>query len=222
MGDTTQAEAALEQGRKFAALGVSGGNDDPLFAEFGASSEARVMQIAGRHAEARARAQQALDRLHEGRGKLPPPPQLEQALLEVVQDASYAMGDYAAAEAAARQRMAIHKQGMTASNVSQTSYFNSVVNVAKAAARQGRQAEAREMLKPALEFYRQKGIAKSEDLMVQAWKTDALLAAALADPVLRKAYLTEAAGLFDKMPPEARRWRSYAVIREEIAREMAR
>jgi hypothetical protein len=39
---------------------------------------------------------------------------------------------------------------------------------------------------------------------------------------MRKAYLTEAAGLFDKMPLEAQRWRSYAVVREEIAREMAR
>ena len=39
---------------------------------------------------------------------------------------------------------------------------------------------------------------------------------------MRKTYLTEAAGLFDNMPAEARRWRSYAVIREEIAREMAR
>jgi len=222
MGDAMRAEAMLEKGRKFAALGVSGSSDDPLIAEYGAGSEARVMQIAGKHAEARARAQQALDRLHEDRGKLPPPPQLEQALLEVVHEASYAMGDYAAAEAAARQRMAIHKQVMTASNVSQSNYYNSVVVVAKAAARQGRQAEARETLKPALEFYRQKGIAKSEDLMVHVWKTDALLAAALADPAMRKTYLTEAAALFDKMPAEARRWRSYAVIREEIAREMAR
>ena len=54
------------------------------------------------------------------------------------------------------------------------------------------------------------------------WKCDALLAAALADPALRNAYLTETAGLFDKMPAEAQRWRSYAVIRKEIAREMAR
>ena len=78
------------------------------------------------------------------------------------------------------------------------------------------------MLKPALEFYRQERMAKSEDLEMRVYKCDALLAAALADPAMRKAYLTEAAGLFDRMPAEAQRWRSYAVIREEIAREMAR
>ena len=78
------------------------------------------------------------------------------------------------------------------------------------------------MLKPALEFYRQKSLEKSEDLEMRVYKCDVLLAAALVDPAMRKAYLTEAAGLFDKMPAEAQRWRSYAVIREEIAREMAR
>jgi tetratricopeptide (TPR) repeat protein len=223
MGDTVRADAALEQEKKFAALVIAGGNDNPLTAEFGASTEARVMQIAGKHAEARARAQQALDRLHEGRGKSPPPPQLEQALFEVVHQASYALGDYVTTEAAARQRMRILKQ-QSGDGLSgfQARYFDSVVYAAKAMARQGRQTEALELLKPALDFYRQESLQKSEDLEMRAYKCDVLLAAALADPAMRKAHLTEAAGLFDRMPPEARRWRSYAVVREEIAREMAR
>ena len=37
------------------------------------------------------------------------------------------------------------------------------------------------MLKPALEFYRQEGLQKSEDLELRVWKCDALLAAALAE-----------------------------------------
>jgi tetratricopeptide (TPR) repeat protein len=223
MGDTVRADAALEQEKKFAALVIAGGNDNPLTAEFGASTEARVMQIAGKHAEARARAQQALDRLHEGRGKSPPPPQLEQALFEVVHQASYALGDYVTTEAAARQRMRILKQ-QSGDGLSgfQARYFDSVVYAAKAMARQGRQTEALELLKPALEFYRQGNLQRSEDLEMRVYKCDVLLAAALADPAMRKAHLTEAAGLFDRMPPEARRWRSYAVVREEIAREMAR
>ena len=63
------------------------------------------------------------------------------------------------------------------------------------------------MVKPAIEFYGHKRMEKSEDLEVRVFKCDALLAAALADPAMRKAYLTEAAGLFDSMPAEARRWR---------------
>jgi len=221
MGDGMRAEASLEKQRKFAALSVSGTNTDLLLPEIAASFEAAVMQVAGKHAESRARAQQALDRLREGRGKLPPFARLEWSLLGDVQRASYAMGDYVAAEAAARQQMPILKQQITAA-FTQLYYFRSVVHAAKAVARQGRQTEALEMLKPALEFHRHKRLEKSEDLEVRALKCDALLAAALADPAMRTTYLTEAAGLFDNMPPEARRWRSYAVIREEIAREMAR
>jgi hypothetical protein len=222
MGDATRAGAALEQRQRFAALGVSGSNTDLLIPEIGASFAATVVQIAGNHAEARARAQQALGRLHAGRGKLPPFPGLEQSLFAVVHRASYAMGEYVAAEAAARQEMAIRKQQMTANMGSQAYYYHSVVGGAKAVARQGRPTEAVEMLKPVLQFYGHKGMEKSEDIEMRAFKCDALLAAALADPTMRKAYLTEAAGLFDRMPPEAQRWRSYAVIREEIAREMAR
>jgi hypothetical protein len=132
------------------------------------------------------------------------------------------MGDYVAAETAARRQMTSLKQQVTASMSTQFTYFASVVRGAKAVARQGRQTEALEMLKPALEFHRHARMEKSEDLEVRVLKIDALLAAALADPAMRKAYLTEAAALFDKMPAEARLWRSYAVIREEIAREMAR
>jgi hypothetical protein len=221
MGDAMRAEAAAEKRRKFAALGISGSKTDLLLAEDAARFEAVVLQIAGKHAESRARAQQALDRLHEGRKRLPPIARLEQSLLGVVHQASYAMGDYVAAEAAARQEMPILKQQITAA-FTQLYYFRSVVRAAKAVARQGGQTEALEMLKPALEFHRHKRLEKSEDLEVRALKCDALLAAALADPAMRKTYLTEAAGLFDSMPAEARRWRSYAVIREEIAREMAR
>ena len=222
MGDAMRAEAALEKRRKFAALGISGSNTDLLLPEDVASVEATVMRIAGKHAESRAHAQQALDRLREGRGKLPPFAPLERRLLGDVQQASYAMGDYVAAEAAARQRMTIFKQQVPATIFTEFYYLASVVSAAKAMARQGRQTEALELLKPALEFHRHKRWEKSEDLEIRVYKCDALLAAALADPAMRKTYLTEAARLFDNMPPEARRWRSYAVIREEIAREMAR
>jgi len=222
MGDAIQAEAVLEQRRKFAGRAISGTNTDLLLPEITAAVEATAMQIAGKHAESRTRAQQALDRLHAGRERLPPIHRLERDLLGVVGRASYTMGDYAAAEAAARQEMLSRKQQITAAMDAQYPYFGSVVRAAKAVARQGRQTEALEMLKPALEFHRRKGMEKSEDLEVRVYKCDALLAGALADPALRKAYLTDAAGLFDKMPAEAQRWRSYAVIREEIAREMAR
>ena len=181
-----------------------------------------MLEIAGKRPEARARAQQALDRLYEGREKLPPFPRLEQSLFDVIYYASYATGDYVAAEAAARQRVRILKPQVTASAPTQYYFFASVVRAAKAVARQGGPAEALEMLKPALEFHRHARMEKSEDLEVRVFKCDTLLAAALADPAMRKAYLTEAAGLFDKMPHEAQRWRRYTVIREEVARELPR
>jgi tetratricopeptide (TPR) repeat protein len=223
MGDAMRAEAALEQRRKFAARAMSGSNTDLLIPEISVVFAADVMQIAGKSAEARARAQQTLDRLHANRGKLPPFQLWEQILLGVVYRATYAMGDYAAAEAAARRQMPILRQqgGANVGGIP-VRYFESVVSAAKAAARQGRHTEALELLKPALAFYRQKQLEESEDLEMRVFKCNALLGAALADPSMRKAYLTEAAGLFDRMPAEAQRWRSYAVIREEIAREMAR
>ena len=125
------------------------------------------MQIAGKHAESRARAQQALDRLHEGRKRLPPFARLERGLLGNIHLASYAMGDYVAAEAAARRQMPILEQQITATMYTQFNYFLSVVRAAKAVARQGRQTEALEMLKPALEFHRHKRLEKSEDLEVR-------------------------------------------------------
>ena len=220
MGYAAEAEAALEKRRKFAALGKTGDNMDVIISENTAGFETQVMQIAGKQSESRLRAQQSLARLKAGRGKLPPTVDIEQGLLGIVYRASYAMGDYAAVEAAARQQWPFWKQNLTESAPSQFVYHDSVARAAKAAARQGRQAEAWEMIKPAMQSFLSKRLENTEDQEQRVARCNLLLTAALANPSERKTYLARASALFATLSPETKRWRSYAVIGEEIAQEM--
>ncbi len=222
MGYAAEAEAALEKRRKFAAMGKTGDNMDLIISENTAGFETQVMQIAGKHSESRLRAQQSLARLKAGRGKLPPTVDTEQGLLGIVYRASYAMGDYAAAEAAARQQWPFWKQNLTESSPSQFVYYDSVARAAKAAARQGKQAEAWEMIQPAMQAFLSKRLEKSEDQEQLVGKCNLLLTAALANPSERKTYLARASALYATLSPEIKRWRSFAVIGEEIAQEMAK
>lgn len=222
MGYAAEAEAALEKRCKFAAMGKTGDNMDIIISENTAGFEALVMQIAGKHGESRLRAQQILATLKAGRGKLPPSVELEQALLGTIYRASYAMGDYAAAEAAARQLGPFWKQNLNESSPSQFVYYDSVARTAKAAARQGKLAEAWEMIQPAMQAFLSKRLEKSEDQEQRVARCNLLLTAALANPAERKNYLARASALFATLSPEIKRWRSFAVIGEEIAQEMAK
>jgi len=60
----------------------------------------------------------------------------------------------------------------------------------------------------------------SEDQEHKVARCNILLTAALANPAERKAYLAKASALFATLSPEIKRWRSFAVIGEEIAREL--
>ena len=222
MSYAAEAEAALEKRRKFAAMGKTGDNMDIIISENTAGFEALVMQIAGKHGESRLRAQQILATLKAGRGKLPPSVELEQALLGTIYRASYAMGDYAAAEAAARQQGPFWKQNLNESSPSQFVYYDSVARTAKAVARQGKLAEAWEMIQPAMQAFLSKRLEKSEDQEQRVARCNLLLTAALANPAERQNYLARASALFATLSPEIKRWRSFAVIGEEIAQEMAK
>ena len=223
MGYSKEAEAALDKQRKFATLAKIGDASDTIVSEATASVEARVMHLAGQHAEARTRAQQILARLKAGAGKLPPNPGLEMRLLGTIYEASYAMGDYAAAEAAVRQQESYFKKTLKEGSVpSEFKYYDGVARAAKAAARQGRRDEAWQMLAPAMKVMMAPRFDKSEDQEHRVARCNILLTAALSNPAERKAYLAKASAMFATLSPEIKRWRSFAVIGEEIAQEMAK
>ena len=223
MGYSKEAEAALDKQRKFATLAKIGDTSDTIVSEATAFVEARVMLLAGQHAEARTRAQQILVRLKAGADKLPPNPGLEMFLLGTVYEASYAMGDYAAAEAATLQQVPYFKKTLKEGSApSEFQYYDSVARAAKAAARQGRRDEAWQMLAPAMKIMLAPRFDKSEDQEHRVARCNILLTAALSNPSERKAYLARARAMFDTLSPDIKRWRSFAVIDEEIAREMAK
>ena len=76
------------------------------------------------------------------------------------------------------------------------------------------------MLQPALAHYRLAVVQKSDDQTMKVGHARVLLAAALANPSDKAKYLPEAAQRFDSMPTALRRLKNFAMVRDEIAREM--
>jgi len=221
MGYSREAEAALDKQRKFEALGKIGNVTDTIVSEATAAVEARVMSLAGNHAEGRTRSQQILTRLKAAADKLPPNPGLEMFLLGTIYEASYALGDYPAAEAAVRQQEPYFKKTLKPGAApSEFQYYDAVARAAKTAARQGRHPEAWQHLAPAMKVMLGSRFDTSEDQEHKVARCNILLTAALANPAERKAYLAKASALFATLSPEIKRWHSFAVIGEEIAREL--
>ena len=216
MGEPARAQAALEDMRKFVAIGKGASNNDSwINVDYWGSM---VMHLAGRHAEARAAAQQGLDIL-VATEKGNPEPFIHRSLWSLwnaVNQAAQAMGDYPAAEAAARRSLQWNIQGSQASrNQDQTA-------IAMALVRQGKLAEARELLLPLMAYYRRTDVVQSEDNEQQVRRAHFLMVYGLAFPAERKARLAEAAAAFESRPPSIKRWKEFALVGEEIAREMAK
>jgi hypothetical protein len=88
--------------------------------------------------------------------------------------------------------------------------------------RQGKLAEAREILQPMIPFYRQKQVVEGEDNEQKVRRAHFLMVVGLAFPTERNQRLAEAAALFDRLPASIRHWKEFALIGEEIAREQGK
>ena len=107
----------------------------------------------------------------------------------------------------------------------ESSINDSRILLAIALSRQAKFDEAVKAVAPVLAFYRLPVLQKSDDETMKIFHSRALYAAALANApnLAEKArYLNEAAQRFDAAPAALKRLKNFAMIRDEIAREMAK
>jgi tetratricopeptide (TPR) repeat protein len=217
MGDPGQAQWALAQRKRFAAMGRSGGDTDFLLEVITIAFEARLLQIVGKNSEALALAKQGMDKMaaakgNTGRG-------LRNGLQQTMSRALYGTGDFASAEQSLRKELSFWKGELNENIPTQFYYHDTAARLARTLVRQGKQSEAQELMKPALLFANRKGVELIEDNEQIVGRCNIFLAAAMADPAQRAALLDKGAQLFASLPPAIKRWRSFAEIGEEIDRE---
>ncbi|MGE0356406.1 MAG: hypothetical protein AB7P08_05760 [Burkholderiales bacterium] len=139
---------------------------------------------------------------------------------QVIGLASLELGDFAAAEAAARAILADQKglpkwDGPFGTDRDRAGFETLL---AAAVAKQGRLAEAREILRPALKHNRDQ-FARRHDSALQRFElAQAVVVAALAEPERRSALLAEASALLDSIPPALSAWKTGQRLRAEIAK----
>ena len=138
---------------------------------------------------------------------------------QIIGLASLELGDFAAAEAAARIMVAEHAK-LPRRDLFGTEREGAVFQayLAEAVARQGRLAEARGILQPALAFHR-KQLARRHDSHLQHFEyAHAVYVSALAEPERRGAQLAEATAVLDSIAPALSKWKTGANLRADIAR----
>jgi len=220
LGESAKAQVALAEARQFAMKAKTGSATDYMMDATAEGWEAIIMGIAGRHAEARTGAQQVLARLDAiEKGKPQGTEGLRIALVKTVFEASYAMGDFAAAESAARAMRSLREQDKIRSLANESLLHQAGVDLALALVRQGKLAEARVLLEPMRAYFRKKEVVNGDDNEQQVHRAQFYQALALAIPAERGTHLAEAVAIFDSRPVSIRRWKEFALIGEEIMRE---
>ena len=94
--------------------------------------------------------------------------------------------------------------------------------LAQAIARQGRQAEAADVLRPALKYQRELHARQREDRQQHFDLAHALYVAALVEADQRSARLSESSAILDSLPPEMNRSKPGQLLRSWIAEEQKR
>ncbi len=139
---------------------------------------------------------------------------------QVIGVASLELGDFAAAETSARAILADQKglpkwDGPFGSDRDRAGFE---VLLAAAVARQGRSAEAREILKPALKYHRDQYARRHDSVFQHFELAQAVYVAALTEPEKRGALLAEATALLDSIPPALSKWKTGQRLRADIAK----
>ena len=217
------ADSTLAIARKFVTLAGQRASDDRILPAFVSQSGARVLFANGAYREALEQAQAGIRVLQaasiDGKPQQDRVWRLEINALRIVADSAYALGDYAASEAAARKALELRLKTLRGSLLDEVYAAENRMDLAQAIARQGRLKEAEEAMRPVLKFQRELQARRSEDLVRRVDLSRALLVSALAVPAERNEKLAEAAATMDRLPAEVRRWKPYALLRAEIAAE---
>lgn len=128
-------------------------------------------------------------------------------------------GDYANAASYAQKELQELLKDQRASLAAPRDINTGRTELAMALARGGKQYDAANTIKPALAFFKLPAIQKSDAMSLKADYAQALLAAALSNPIEKQTLLAQALQTFDSMPAQMKMLKNYARIREEIVRE---
>jgi tetratricopeptide (TPR) repeat protein len=135
-------------------------------------------------------------------------------------NAAFMLGDYPAAEVAVKKSMTYQQQIPDRTLDRQRDVAQNQILLAMILARQGKQADAQQIVAPALKLHRDLHARKgNEDLTQRIELAQALLASAMADGGKDAASLAEAGALLDELPPSLRQLRSTVLLRKMIAEE---
>jgi tetratricopeptide (TPR) repeat protein len=138
---------------------------------------------------------------------------------DLVGQAEYLLGDYAAAERTLREGMEARKNWPTATNGDRREEAEVSTWLAMALARQGRGADAQSVIAPIVKLHRDLATQNHDDAWQRVELAAALYAQALADKPHRAALLNEAALLVARVPAEMRDLRSVRQWRDRIHNE---
>ncbi len=134
--------------------------------------------------------------------------------------AAFMLGEYPAAEAAIRQSMTYQQKVTDQTTDRRREVAQGQVLLAMILARQGKAADARAALEPALKLYLDlRADRANEDLSLRVEFAQALLASAMAGGGRESAALAEAAAMVDRLPASIRQLRSTLLLRTMIADE---
>lgn len=131
--------------------------------------------------------------------------------------AAYEAGNFAASESHARSAVENWQSQPDEGLPHELVGAQFKVLLAQAVARQGRAAEAGEVLRPLLAYLREQHTRPHENLMIDFQLAHALYAASLAEPGERDARLAEATAVLDRLPPAMSRWKTGERLRDWIS-----
>jgi tetratricopeptide (TPR) repeat protein len=145
---------------------------------------------------------------------------------DIVGQAQYRLGDFAAAERTLRDGLNARTHWPTANNGDRREQAEVSSWLAMAIARQGRLAEAAGVIAPVVKLHRALAARNHDDASQRVELAIALYAQALSDKPRRAALLNEAAALIARAPPEMRelhsvRWWRDLIRQEQRARAAA-
>jgi hypothetical protein len=134
--------------------------------------------------------------------------------------AEYMLGDFAAAEKSMREALEMHKRWPTHNDFDRRDEARMATLLAMALAREGRAAEAENVITPVVKFHRELTARNHGDEWQHMEFASALYAQALADKRQRPALLKEAAALISAMPADMRDLHSVRLWRDRIRDEL--
>jgi tetratricopeptide (TPR) repeat protein len=130
--------------------------------------------------------------------------------------ASYLMGEFAAAEKYERVAVEARQKFLTDAVGDRRDLMIKTTWLAMAVARQGRLAEAAQIIAPAVDYQRQLSRHNHGDQWLPIELAQGLYAQALSEPARREALLHEAASLLDSAPAEIRPLHDIRLMRQLV------